>query len=1037
MLRIILFAAILNLLPLFQFSDIFAEENPILPTFYLELDPRHYQALLNDPFADRTFPAIFSTDSESWDCQVRFRGSSSRNLPKKSWRIKFDDDSGPYDREKVYLNADYRDFSQMRNMLALNLHRLAGLPSPRATHANLFVNGTYFGVYLNVEPLDEDFLERYDIEDGQLYKGDNGAHLAPLLFFDDYANVWDLKAGDPDHFQTLHKTFSQIQFFDPADFTNLIQDEFDLDNILSYFAVTFAIANDDGFISNLFIYFNPVSGRIQLYPWDNDASFGNDWRGNYSESFERFNGSDAFQYQLLLQRLLSNPQWRQQFLQKLDWVIHDGFEAVATNIDSAFQVIRPDVLRDPQKKANNLQFEIEYRRIKHFLERRRNFLENFSLRIPSPIEAIVPFNSLPEPGENVAIEVEAAAGRQLFLQYSSDIEFGQWGKNFRRQNLALRDDGRQGDQIAGDGIYSARLNMPAKAGYLAYTIGDDHGGFYRNGWANINFAPAIPNILNVNKSSLYSYQSLQFQNFWEVGDNLIVEVINRSGATLDLGFCRLRGSGPAAQLVIPPGTVLPPGARVLFCRNRALTEWLFCNEQPAEMIVEGLFFDLATGDSLTLAAPDGRQVLSETVLGIANRPELPRANIVINEVNYNSADDFDSEDWIELYNPNTFTVDVSYWQLGDSDPDHRFLLPSGTQIESDGYLVLCRDAAAFDQLHPGVWRIGDIDFGFSGGGEAVGLYDAPGTLVDSLEYDDRSPWPDSADGLGYTLELSHPGSDNSLAANWRASRSIGGTPGRRNSRWESRDISGIVINEIGFSDSSLASGAAWLEIYNNGTESIELQGWSIRDGDGGSFCQFTPGRQLAPGEYLQCFRDGNIARRIYRRLRTAQRQQLAYRLIDASGITIDRIEFDANRLRAIFRGPGQQALELLHPDLDNLLIDNWVLAGGGQGSPGRQNDNYRPYSPPARVEALRFFQGFPNPFNDQITIQYDLEKSGMTTLEIYNVRGQLIKTLVAENQQACRHSISWRPGQLSSGIYFCLLQEAGGRRELQKIVYLK
>ena len=39
--------------------------------------------------------------------------------------------------------------------------------------------------------------------------------------------------------------------------------------------------------------------------------------------------------------------------------------------------------------------------------------------------------------------------------------------------------------------------------------------------------------------------------------------------------------------------------------------------------------------------------------------------IVINEINYNSATDFNSDDWIELYNPNPYEVDISLWKLKD------------------------------------------------------------------------------------------------------------------------------------------------------------------------------------------------------------------------------------------------------------------------------------------------------------------------------------------------------------------------------------
>src|SRR3972149_7001986 len=62
--------------------------------------------------------------------------------------------------------------------------------------------------------------------------------------------------------------------------------------------------------------------------------------------------------------------------------------------------------------------------------------------------------------------------------------------------------------------------------------------------------------------------------------------------------------------------------------------------------------------------------------------------IVINEINYNSADSFDSGDWIELYNVSDQPIDISNWYFSDSDSAHKFILPAGTVLEPDQYLEL-------------------------------------------------------------------------------------------------------------------------------------------------------------------------------------------------------------------------------------------------------------------------------------------------------------------------------------------------------------
>ncbi|MEJ2494064.1 MAG: lamin tail domain-containing protein [Ignavibacteriaceae bacterium] len=155
--------------------------------------------------------------------------------------------------------------------------------------------------------------------------------------------------------------------------------------------------------------------------------------------------------------------------------------------------------------------------------------------------------------------------------------------------------------------------------------------------------------------------------------------------------------------------------------------------------------------------------------------------IVINEINYNSAESFDSGDWVELYNYNDQAIDISNWYFSDSDSNHKFIFPEGTVIEAKEYLVLVENDSAFSAHFPGVNnRIGEMGFGLKGSGEFIKLVNDKEQIIDSLTYDDTLPWPFEADGAGATLELIDASKDNSLAENWQASIDHG-TPGKTNS----------------------------------------------------------------------------------------------------------------------------------------------------------------------------------------------------------------------------------------------------------------
>ena len=166
--------------------------------------------------------------------------------------------------------------------------------------------------------------------------------------------------------------------------------------------------------------------------------------------------------------------------------------------------------------------------------------------------------------------------------------------------------------------------------------------------------------------------------------------------------------------------------------------------------------------------------------------------VVINEINYNSAEDFDPEDWIELY-ANEGINDLSGWTLRDSQDDHIYEIPAGTILEAGEYLVIARDTAAFSALFPEVDnRLGDLDFGFSGGGELIRLFDSQENIIDSLTYDDEPPWPVEPDGNGPTLELIDPSLPNEDPENWRASIAPHGSPGQQNG-WLISPIEDLVI----------------------------------------------------------------------------------------------------------------------------------------------------------------------------------------------------------------------------------------------------
>jgi hypothetical protein len=86
-------------------------------------------------------------------------------------------------------------------------------------------------------------------------------------------------------------------------------------------------------------------------------------------------------------------------------------------------------------------------------------------------------------------------------------------------------------------------------------------------------------------------------------------------------------------------------------------------------------------------------------------------------------------------------------------------------------------------------------------------------------------------------------------------------------------------------------------------------------------------------------------------------------------------------------------------------------------------------------------QNFPNPFNPETTIKYQLAESAPVQLRIYNIVGQVVRTLVSEQQAAGRYQIRWngtddRGMAVSSGIYFYQVS-AGKFQDVKRLMLLK
>ncbi len=178
--------------------------------------------------------------------------------------------------ETLTLNNMVQDPSTVHEVLGYGLLREAGVPAPRVAHVELYLNGEYRGLYLHVETVDDQFLERWFPDDpyGNLYEGTYGVDLRPEDVQDfDLDEVGENDVTDRSELQALAdflagpRTEAQMPEFERR---------VDLEEVLDAMAAEALMGHWDGYqysANNYRIYHEPSIDQWSLVPSGLDQTF--------------------------------------------------------------------------------------------------------------------------------------------------------------------------------------------------------------------------------------------------------------------------------------------------------------------------------------------------------------------------------------------------------------------------------------------------------------------------------------------------------------------------------------------------------------------------------------------------------------------------------------------------------------------------------------------------------------------------------------------------------------------------------------------
>ncbi|HMJ88214.1 MAG TPA: lamin tail domain-containing protein, partial [Candidatus Acidoferrum sp.] len=377
--------------------------------------------------------------------------------------------------------------------------------------------------------------------------------------------------------------------------------------------------------------------------------------------------------------------------------------------------------------------------------------------------------------------------------YGTANVLGPWTGNLQNSSGTLRLHNKLG-AILFDTEYTGDPPYPIAAddaGHSLVLARPSFGESDARAWAASDLAGGTPGTNEVAGGNPYAAVMInEIMAHTDLPDVDYIELFNYSATPLNIVSCSLSDDPSTNKFVFPAGSVIPPMSFIVvyetnlgFALGSAGEEIFMRNPQRTRVIDTVRFGAQENGVALG-RYPDGAATFSRLrnkTPGTNNAPiRLPE--LVINEIMYHPASDNDDDEFIELYNPGTNTLDVSKWRLDDGV---EFTIPPGTIIPPHDFFVIARNATRLRTQYPHLTAancLGDWEGSLRNGGERIALtkpdeivstngsgFVSTNTIhiaIDEVTYRDGGRWGRWSDGGGSSLELRDWRSDHRLAPNW-------------------------------------------------------------------------------------------------------------------------------------------------------------------------------------------------------------------------------------------------------------------------------
>ncbi len=482
----------------------------------ITFEDANWDQQLDDLFAvgnDRLFATV-EINGESFDSVgIRYRGGATYDAAqgKNPLNIKLDFiKNHDYDGyQTLKLNNGAKDPSFVREVLGFDIANQY-MPSPKANFAKVFINGSFHGMYANIENVDKDLMARNFLSDRDntfincspdnnidppgpgcteglgsslQYLGADGA-----CYPDYYDRLSDLSTAW-DELAALTNEIGQS--------SNTIETSLNIDRAIWMCALNNLLVNLDSYLgaepSNYYL-FKDDNERFNTFVWDFNETFGGDQEldeGQPDLTLSQLQNFDPLtrtndDFRPLLKLILQNPVYKRMYIAHfrtmLQEVVNSGW--YATRAQELVNLISTDYGTDPNKLYTVANFNdnlnstvtIDYNGnmvdipgIAELMNNRLTYLLGHSefMKTPPTISNIGHFPLNVVPNTTITITAEISGADYAYVGFRDNLT-----QVFQKEQMY--DDGNHNDGAAGDGVYGGMVSIGIE-GVEYYIYAEDSG----------------------------------------------------------------------------------------------------------------------------------------------------------------------------------------------------------------------------------------------------------------------------------------------------------------------------------------------------------------------------------------------------------------------------------------------------------------------------------------------------------------------------------------------------------------------------------